>query len=86
LLGPPGVGKSQLAVALAIAACAAGYSIYFTTLDDLVRQLTLAEATGRFARKLQTYLKPAVLVLDLCRYRDYCQQRLKTDPLAPSEN
>jgi IstB-like ATP binding protein/Phage integrase, N-terminal SAM-like domain len=54
--------------------CAAGYSIYFTTLDDLVRQLTLAEATGRCARKLQTYLKPAVLVLDLCRYRDYAEE------------
>ncbi|MGH3570168.1 MAG: IS21-like element helper ATPase IstB [Pseudonocardia sp.] len=67
-LGPPGVGKSHLAVALAVAACSAGYSIYFTTLDDLVRQLTLAEATGRFPKKLQTYLKPAVLVLDEVGY------------------
>src|SRR3954462_10628227 len=55
LLGPPGVGKTMLAVGLAIAACQAGFSIYFTTLDDVVRQLTEAEATGRFAKKLQTY-------------------------------
>jgi DNA replication protein DnaC len=68
LLGPPGVGKTMLAVGLAIAACQAGFSIYFTTLDDMVRQLTEAEATGRFAKKLQTYLKPAVLVLDEIGY------------------
>jgi DNA replication protein DnaC len=54
----------MLAVGLAIAACQAGYSVYFTTLDDLVRNLKEAEASGRFAKKLQTYLKPAVLVVD----------------------
>ena len=67
-LGPPGVGKTMLAVGLAIAACQAGYSIYFTTLDDLVRNLKEAEASGRFAKKLQTYLKPAVLVVDEVGY------------------
>jgi DNA replication protein DnaC len=64
LLGPPGVGKTMLAVALAIAACQAGFSIYFTTLDDLVRRLRAAEATGRFTRQLAAYLRPAVLVVD----------------------
>ena len=63
-LGPPGVGKTMLAVGLAVAACRAGFSVYFTALDDLVRNLKEAEASGRFAKKLQTYLKPAVLCLD----------------------
>jgi DNA replication protein DnaC len=36
-LGPPGTGKTHLAVALAIAACQRGLSIYCTTLDDLVQ-------------------------------------------------
>jgi DNA replication protein DnaC len=68
LLGPPGVGKTMLAVALAVAACRAGFSIYFTTLDDLVRRLRAAEATGRFPRQLQAYLRPAVLVVDEVGY------------------
>ena len=68
LLGPPGVGKTMLAVALAIGACQAGFSIYFTTLDDLVRKLRTAEATGRFNRQLAAYLRPAVLVLDEVGY------------------
>jgi len=67
-LGPPGVGKTMLAVGLAVAACQAGFSIYFTTLDDMVRNLREAEAGGRFAKKLQTYLKPAVLIVDEIGY------------------
>jgi len=35
-----------------------------TTLDDLIRQLTVAETAGRYPKKLQTYLRPAVLALD----------------------
>jgi DNA replication protein DnaC len=68
LLGPPGVGKTHIAVALAVAACRAGFSVYFTTLDDMVRQLKAADAIGRLASKLRVYLRPHVLVLDEVGY------------------
>ncbi|HEU4523897.1 MAG TPA: IS21-like element helper ATPase IstB, partial [Gemmatimonadales bacterium] len=69
LLGPPGVGKTHIAIALAVAACRAGYSIYFTSLDDMVRNLKTAEAAGRLINKLGTYLRPSVLVVDEVGYQ-----------------
>ncbi|MFI9781124.1 IS21-like element helper ATPase IstB [Streptomyces sp. NPDC051956] len=69
LLGPPGDGKTHIAVALAVAACRAGYSIYFTSLDDMVRNLKAAEAAGRLLNKLGTYLRPGVLVVDEVGYQ-----------------
>ncbi|MEV3927313.1 IS21-like element helper ATPase IstB [Actinomadura coerulea] len=64
-LGPPGVGKTHLAVALAVAACRTGYSVYFTTMDDMVRQLRSADAIGKLTSKLKVYTRPQVLVLVL---------------------
>ncbi|UXY24810.1 ATP-binding protein [Streptomyces cynarae] len=46
LLDPPGVDKTHIAVALTVAACRAGYLIYFTSLDDMVRHLRAAETAG----------------------------------------
>jgi len=68
LLGPPGVGKPTSRSLSRSPRAQAGFSIYFTSVDDLVRQLRDAETLGRFAKKLQTYLKPAVLVLDEVGY------------------
>jgi DNA replication protein DnaC len=67
-LGPPGTGKTHLAVALALAACQRGFSIPCTTLDDLVQQLTTAESRNQLQHKLKTYLKPALLVVDEVGY------------------
>nr|WP_275297650.1 ATP-binding protein [Streptomyces sp. CdTB01] len=58
-----------MAVALAVAACRAGYSIYFTSLDDMVRNLKAAESAGRLTSKLGSYLRPSVLVVDEVGYQ-----------------
>nr|WP_246111990.1 ATP-binding protein [Streptomyces hawaiiensis] len=60
--------KTHIAVALAVAACQAGYSVYFTSLDDMVRNFKAADAAGRLANKLGTDLRPGVLVVDEVGY------------------
>jgi len=68
LLGPPGVGKSHLAIALGIAATEAGYRTYFTTAADMVHTLQAAHLAGTVLYKLRTYLSPSVLVIDELGY------------------
>jgi DNA replication protein DnaC len=63
-LGQPGCGKTHLAVALAIRAVEAGYRGYFTTADDMCRNLLAASVDGTLASKLKTYTAPTVLVID----------------------
>ncbi|MGH9057151.1 MAG: IS21-like element helper ATPase IstB [Acidimicrobiales bacterium] len=63
-LGQPGCGKTHLAVALATLAVEAGYRGYFTTADDMVRQLLDARRDANFAHKLRAYTAPTVLVVD----------------------
>jgi DNA replication protein DnaC len=69
LLGPPGVGKTHLAIALAISACHNGASVYFTTLDEMIRKLAAADRVGKLASKLRTYTtKSQLLVVDEVGY------------------
>jgi DNA replication protein DnaC len=67
-LGPPGVGKSHLAIALGIAATEAGYRTYFTTAVDLVAHLQAAHLEGSWSAKMRTYTGPSVLVIDELGY------------------
>jgi DNA replication protein DnaC len=68
LLGPPGVGKTHLAVALAEAAIQAGQAAYFMTAHDLVSDLGSAYREGRLERRMRIYLAPKVLVIDEMGY------------------
>ena len=69
LLGPPGVGKTHLAIALAVRACQHGASVYFTSLDQMIRGLREADTAGKLSRKLKSYTtKSQLLVLDEVGY------------------
>jgi DNA replication protein DnaC len=67
-LGPPGVGKSHLAIALGVAACRAGLQTYFSTLAECVASLLEAQRRGALAARLQFYCKHALLILDEVGY------------------
>ena len=64
----PGVGKTHLACALAVAACHAGYTVHYATLDGMVRRLRAAETSGKLATQLRAYCRPALLVIDEVGY------------------
>jgi DNA replication protein DnaC len=68
LLGPPGVGKTHLAVSLAIAAAQSGRRVYYGTLAALITSLEDAQAAGRLARRLATLTYPSLLVVDEIGY------------------
>ena len=68
VLGPPGVGKTHLAVALGLKAIEAGYRVFFTTAAQLIAQLTKANAEGRLDEKLKFYTTPRLLIIDEIGY------------------
>lgn len=68
LLGPPGVGKSHLAVALGREAVKAGYSVLFTTATALITQLVQAHANGDLEERLRHFAKPKLLIIDELGY------------------
>jgi len=68
LLGPPGVGKTHLAIALGSAAIREGYSVLFTSAPALVAALVRAHADGRLEERLGFYAKPKLLIVDELGY------------------
>jgi DNA replication protein DnaC len=68
VLGPPGVGKTHLAVALGLKAIEAGYRVLFSTAAHLIATLTKAHAEGRLDEKLKLYTTPRLLIIDEIGY------------------
>ena len=67
-LGPPGVGKTHLAISLAIAAAQSGRRVYYGSLADLITSLEEAKAAGKLGHRLKTLTHPSLLVVDEIGY------------------
>jgi DNA replication protein DnaC len=68
MFGPPGVGKTHLAIALGRAAVEAGHSVLFVTATSLLAQLSRAQLEGKLADQIAFYAKPKLLVVDELGY------------------
>ena len=67
-LGPPGVGKTHLAISLAIAAAESGRRVYYGTLGDLITSLEEASQAGRLLHRMKTLSFPSLLIVDEIGY------------------
>jgi len=63
-LGPPGVGKTHLAVALGLRTIEQGFGVYFVRAQDLFEDLRRAQAEHRLDRRMRVYLAPKLLIID----------------------
>jgi DNA replication protein DnaC len=69
--GPPGRGKTHMAVAVAYRAIQNGFEARFTTADELIGTLSKAAMEGRLDEALEPYVHPHVLVIDELGYQSY---------------
>lgn len=67
-LGPPGTGKSHLAIALGFEAVKAGKSVFFATLAELVDSMRKAEREGRLRERVKFLSRYSLLIVDEIGY------------------
>lgn len=67
-LGPPGTGKSHLAIALGVEAVRAGKSVYFSSLAEIVASMAKAEREGNLAQRVRFLARNSLLIVDEIGY------------------
>lgn len=67
-LGPPGVGKTHLAIALGVITAELGHRVYFTTAIEMARKLTKAMHENRLSQELKNLTRPKLLIIDEVGY------------------
>jgi DNA replication protein DnaC len=68
IMGPPGVGKTHLAIALGMAACQQGEFVYFTTAEELLARLRDGFARNRLKERLRYSVRYKLLIIDELGY------------------
>ena len=68
LVGPPGVGKTHLAIAFGHLAIDAGHRVYYTTAADLAARCHRAAIEGRWANTMRFFAAPQLLIIDELGY------------------
>ena len=74
LLGPPGVGKSHIAVALGIEAVKAGFSAYFVNTSNLIERLKKANREGVLEKKIKDFMRYNLLIIDEMGYLPFDEE------------
>ena len=73
LLGPPGTGKTHLAIALGITACRHGHRVLFATATDWVTRLSDAHRAGKLAGELTKLRRYGLIIIDEVGYLPFEQ-------------
>jgi len=64
LMGPPGTGKTHLALALGYIACQKGFKTAFTTAMNLINTLSASLADNSFLKTMKAFTTPRLLIID----------------------
>jgi DNA replication protein DnaC len=74
LLGPPGVGKSHIAIAIGIEAVKAGFSTYFVNASNLIEKLKKANREGVLEKKIRDFIRYNLLIIDEMGYLPFDEE------------